>query len=515
MRLPALRKSGTPAVTAVKRDIHLVFLLLLIIGLSLASLTLWKVMASRKQMLDDINTHSLNLTQALSTYSEGIVRQSSMILLGLVERLETEGSGPAQIERLRQLVSRQQSLMPQMSGVTVYDKDGRWLMSSNRPIPAGANSSDRAYFIHHRDDPSREPFIGLPIRSRSTQEWVITVSRRFDGPHGEFAGVVAVTLGIENFLRLFGQLDIGREGAIGLSYTDGALLVRYPFREQDMGRNFSKSPIYAKYLVDRSVGTASFTSSLDGVERLYAFRKSDKLPLVTTVALGRNEALAAWRFEALLSLLVVSGLLMLTGFVGWMLIRDIRRRVAVESELRVAQQQLLDSNQKLAHLALNDPLTGLANRRCFNETLDVEVRRAQREKTSLALLMIDIDHFKLFNDTYGHPAGDACLQEVGALLAACVRRPTDLVARYGGEEIAVVLPLTDSAGAAVVAQMMLDRLEAKAIDHRASPFGRVTVSIGIACAAGAELDGWQALLDRADGALYAAKRLGRNRLHGG
>lgn len=515
MRLPALRKSGTPAVTAVKRDIHLVFLLLFIIGLSLASLTLWKVMASRKQMLDDINTHSLNLTQALSTYSEGIVRQSSMILLGLVERLETEGSGPAQIERLRQLVSRQQSLMPQMSGVTVYDKDGRWLMSSNRPIPAGANSSDRAYFIHHRDNPSREPFIGLPIRSRSTQEWVITVSRRFDGPHGEFAGVVAVTLGIENFLRLFGQLDIGREGAIGLSYTDGALLVRYPFREQDMGRNFSKSPIYAKYLVDRSVGTASFTSSLDGVERLYAFRKSDKLPLVTTVALGRNEALAAWRFEALLSLLVVSGLLMLTGFVGWMLIRDIRRRVAVESELRVAQQQLLDSNQKLAHLALNDPLTGLANRRCFNETLDVEVRRAQREKTSLALLMIDIDHFKLFNDTYGHPAGDACLQEVGALLAACVRRPTDLVARYGGEEIAVVLPLTDSAGATVVAQMMLDRLEERAIDHRASPFGRVTVSIGIACAAGAELDGWQALLDRADGALYAAKRLGRNRLHGG
>lgn len=515
MRLSAPGKSGTAPVTVVKRDIHLVFLLLLIIGSSLASLTLWKVMASRKQVLDDIDVHSLNLTQALSTYSEGIVRQSSLILLGLVERLETEGSGPVQIQRLRQLVGRQQSLMPQLSGVTVYDRDGRWLMASNRPIPAGANSSDRAFFIHHRNDPSREPFIGLPIRSRSTQEWVITVSRRFDDPNGEFAGVVAVTLGIENFLRLFGQLDIGREGAIGLSYTDGSLLVRYPFREQDMGRNFSKSPIYAKYLVDRSVGTASFTSSLDGVERLYAFRKSDKLPLVTTVALGRNEALAAWRFEALLSLLVVSGLLMLTSFVGWMLIRDIRRRVAVESELRIAQQQLLDSNQKLAHLALNDPLTGLANRRCLNETLDVEVRRAQREKTPLALLMVDIDHFKLFNDTYGHPAGDACLQEVGKLLAACVRRPTDLVARYGGEEMAVVLPLTDQAGAAVVAQMMLDQLEEKAIPHRSSPFARVTLSIGIASASGAELDGWQSLLDSADAALYAAKRMGRNRLQAG
>lgn len=140
-----------------KRDIHLVFLLLLVIACSLASLTLWKVVASRERALEDINTHSLNLTQALATYSEGIVKQSSMILLGLVERLETEGSGVAQIERLSQLVSRQQPLMPQMSGVTIYDRDGRWLMSSNRPIPAGANSSDRAYFIHHRDDPSPSP----------------------------------------------------------------------------------------------------------------------------------------------------------------------------------------------------------------------------------------------------------------------------------------------------------------------------------------------------------------------
>ena len=152
-----------------KRDIHLVVLLLSIIGCSLASLTLWKVMASRERALEDINTHALNLTQALSTYSEGIVRQSSLLLLGLIERLETEGSGPSQIERLSQLVSRQHPLMPQLSGITIYDKDGRGLMSSNSPMPVGANSSDRAYFIHHRDDPSREPFIGLPIRSRTNQ----------------------------------------------------------------------------------------------------------------------------------------------------------------------------------------------------------------------------------------------------------------------------------------------------------------------------------------------------------
>nr|WP_243435251.1 MULTISPECIES: sensor domain-containing diguanylate cyclase [unclassified Pseudomonas] len=503
-------KPDFPKGSDVKRDTHLVVLLLAVIGCSLASLTVWKVLAARERALEEINVHGLNLTQALATYSEGIVRQSSLLLLGFVERLETEGSGPAQIERLRALVSRQEPLMPQLSGITIYDRQGRWLMSSNRPIPAGANSSDRVYFIHHRDDPSRETFIGPPIQSRSNQEWVITVSRRFNDAQGEFAGVVAVTLGVENFLRLFGKIDVGQEGAIGLSYTDGTLLVRYPFREQDMGRNFSKSPIYAKYLVDRSVGTASFTSSLDGVERLYAFRKSDRLPLITTVALGKREALAAWRLEAWLSAVVVTGLLGLTGLIGWFLILDIRRRTRAEDQLRGTQQQLLSSNRQLELLAMKDALTGLANRRCFDQSLAMEARRAQRDGTTLALLMIDIDYFKLFNDSFGHVAGDACLQTVGKLLGECVRRPSDLVARYGGEEMGVIMPDTDSDGAAVVAQLILDRLKQANIAHTASPYGRLSVSIGIATASGAQLERLQGLIEVADQALYDAKARGRD-----
>jgi len=499
----------------VKRDIHLVVVLLSVIGCSLASLTLWKVVASREHALEEINTHGLNLTRALATYSEGIVRQSSLLLLGLVERLETEGSGPQQIERLRQLVSRQQHLMPQMSGITVYDKAGNWLMSSNRPIPVGANSSDRAYFIHHRDDPSREPFIGLPIRSRANQEWVVTISRRFNDAAGQFAGVVAVTLGIENFLRLFGQIDVGRDGAIGLSYTDGSMLVRYPFREQDMGRNFSKSPIYAKYLIDQSVGTASFTSSLDGMERLYAFRKSDKLPLVTTVALGKREALAAWRLEAQLSALVVCGLFLLTGGIGWLLIRAIQRRGLAEDELRSTQQQLLDSNQQLERLAMYDALTGLANRRCFDDRLGEELSRARRNGNTLSMLIIDIDYFKRYNDHQGHLAGDACLQRVAKRLSACLRRPSDFLARYGGEEMVAILPDTDSVGAARVASTMLECLRHEPIAHPDSPFAHVTVSIGIACASSDQLENGQALIARADQALYTAKSSGRNRLHAG
>ena len=124
--------------------------------------------------------------------------------------------------------------------------------------------------------------------------------------------------------------------------------------------------------------------------------------------------------------------------------------------------------------------------------------------------MIDIDHFKLFNDSLGHVAGDACLQTVGRILDECVRRPSDLVARYGGEEMGVIMPDTDIDGAAVVAQLIIDRLQQANIPHNASPLGRVSVSIGIATATGLELDHLQGLIEVADQALYNAKARGRN-----
>jgi diguanylate cyclase (GGDEF)-like protein len=193
------------------------------------------------------------------------------------------------------------------------------------------------------------------------------------------------------------------------------------------------------------------------------------------------------------------------------LILDIRRRTQVEGELRIAQQQLLGSNRQLELLAMKDALTGLANRRCFDQTLATEARRAQRDGSSLALLMIDIDYFKRFNDALGHVAGDACLQAVARVLDECVRRPSDLVARYGGEEFAVIMPATDIDGAAVVAQLIIERLQQANIVHPTSPVARVSLSIGIAAARGSRLDPAHGLIESADQALYQAKTAGRNR----
>lgn len=494
-----------------KRDLHLAVVLLFVMCFALTFITSWKVFTAREAALNNVYVNGANLAQALVTYSDGVVRQSSMLLNGLVERLETEGFGEHQLERLGKLLHTQQEVMPQLNGLTIYDHDGNWLLSSTGSSAHSLNSADRAYFIHHQRNASSEIFIGPPIQNRSTNVWVITISRRVNDAQGQFAGVVAATLGIKNFLDLFGKIDVGDHGTISLAYTHGQLLVRYPFREEEMGRDFSQSPIYKKHFLGRSSGNATFTSSLDGIERISTFRRSDTLPLLVSVAREKSEVLRTWRFEALLSFTVLAVLIVFIVAAGLVLLRHIKRRIESESELRIARQQLLNSNEKLEQLALQDPLTGLANRRCFDERLIVESARAQRNGTTLGLLLVDIDFFKRFNDSQGHVAGDQCLQAVSQTIGGCVRRATDVVARYGGEELALILPDADSNGAAAVAAAILQRLELLNIPHAASPYGRVTVSIGMACFDARQL-AERSIVEAADEALYRAKAQGRNRL---
>ena len=165
---------------------------------------------------------------------------------------------------------------------------------------------------------------------------------------------------------------------------------------------------------------------------------------------------------------------------------------------------------ELSRIAALDELTGIANRRTFNETFDRETLRHTRSITDLSLLMIDVDYFKGYNDLYGHLAGDECLKKVALTLQHMLRRDADLVARFGGEEFVVLLPLTDCSGAEAIGQAIVEAVSSLAIPHAASPHGIVTVSVGVASSpAGSPLE--QApLLEQADQSLYMAKNLGRN-----
>jgi diguanylate cyclase (GGDEF)-like protein len=181
--------------------------------------------------------------------------------------------------------------------------------------------------------------------------------------------------------------------------------------------------------------------------------------------------------------------------------------------LEEANEHLSKAIETLHRLSTQDGLTGVANRRLFDETLALEWRRAARARVPLALLMIDIDYFKAFNDAAGHQAGDECLRRVARTLLDAVNRAGDLVARYGGEEFAVLLPETDAPRAEHFAKLLRERVESMQIPHLNSPFGLVTVSVGVTSVIPPR-DGsaTEEFVRVADAALYDAKRQGRNRV---
>ena len=187
----------------------------------------------------------------------------------------------------------------------------------------------------------------------------------------------------------------------------------------------------------------------------------------------------------------------------------------MEMELVVAQrtEELRLANENLARLSFADALTGLANRRCFDETLDKEWRRASRLQIPLAVVMADVDEFKLYNDALGHPEGDRCLAAVAEVLRKSLGRAGDLAARYGGEEFVVLIPGADQVAALAVAEGMRAACQARAIAHPASPVGPcVTLSLGVASCVPSDQTSGAWLVAQADAALYRAKQEGRNRV---
>jgi diguanylate cyclase (GGDEF)-like protein len=192
-------------------------------------------------------------------------------------------------------------------------------------------------------------------------------------------------------------------------------------------------------------------------------------------------------------------------------IRAMRRIHEMRKSMLALTRELADANRELTQLSTEDPLTGLGNRRLFDLRLETEVKRAVRNSTPLCLLLVDVDHFKLYNDHYGHPAGDEALREVGKALRSVCRRPADLATRYGGEEFALILPETPRSGALLISKLFLRLLGNRQIPHAASKTAEyLTASVGVALFDPRLSIPAAELVLKADEALYQAKERGRN-----
>jgi diguanylate cyclase (GGDEF)-like protein/PAS domain S-box-containing protein len=600
-----------------------------LVCVAILALSGWREWTFRDAALRNAEVNVGNLAQSLTQHAEDTFELADTVLIGLVNRLETDGTSPPAIARLQNDIDLRKAMMGRIRGLFVYDETGRWLATSEKVNLAALNNSDRDYFQRHRDSPDRQTLIGKPVKSRSGGQWVITVSRRFNHPDGSFAGVALATIDAAYFSQFYKQFDIGPNGAISLLSAGGIMLARSVDNDTYVGRDLSGAPLIKDLHSRPSANTYYFISPLDGIRRLSFYKVNDRYPILILVTEAQDDVLAEWRHEATARMAFVLGLTALIATIGFYLVRQLmeRQRMAAALTAKEADFRLLaeessdmvmriglderihyvspscarvlgwnadqlngtpalaginsddlprvqqtvaalklgeieetkiiyrtrrrqrdeiwletalratrhadtgqidgvvaisrdmtehkDLEQKLAALATLDGLTGLANRRHFDEKLRDEWARAKRDGTPLSLLFIDVDHFKRFNDRYGHPAGDGCLRSFARILAGQAQRPADLAARYGGEEFVLLLSNTDAPGCEQVGERIRQALHDLGLPHALNPPSRcVTVSLGGAT-------GWPnaegsaeytSLIAAADRALYAAKSDGRDRL---
>lgn len=460
--------------------------------------------------LEDAQISTENITRAASEHAEKTVELIDAILFGLVERVEVDGLGPDVQPRLHRLLETSVNQTPALHGLFVYDAQGNWMISSVGRALTSANNADRAYFRYHQTHFDRGLHIDRPIRSRSSGAWVVPMSRRLQHADGSFAGVVLATVPIQYFQNYYNDFDLGRKGAVVLALHDGTLITRRPFVESAIGTSISKGPIFTLMREFGDRGTGLRVANLDHIERQYSYRRLTAIPLVVSAALSKDEIFASWWVETWRECTITALLIAVLIFIGYRLFRQILIRDNMEKELRQIHVALEESVAQLDRLARTDGLTGLSNRRCLSERVETELARASRQQVPLTVIMIDIDFFKRYNDTYGHLAGDACLKEVSGAIAQATRRPGDLAARYGGEEFSVLLPNTDAAGGMAVARRICAAVVALQAPHRASDFGIVTISAGVYACVPDTTIGMADLFAGADQALYAAKTGGRN-----
>ncbi len=483
---------------------RLTVIFMLVVILAFLSVEGWRTWRDYRSAFASAQDSVTNLARATAQHAEDAIRQVDVLTAALSERVEGDGLEHIDVPRIHKLLVQQSRIMPQLHGLFIYGPDGQWVVTDKEVTPETANNADRDYFQYHRTHNDRSVRISAVVRSKSTNDLIIPISRRLNNSDGSFAGVLLGTIKVSYFVDYYGDFKIDDKGALVLAMRNGTILVRRPFVASVVGQSLANSEIFKSYLPNSKEGIAAVKAVVDDTERLYGYRALSTYPLVVEAGLSRESIVAPWRLDLLKSGLILLSLIIVLSIFALIVLIQLRQRMAMEREIR-------DAHQTMRDMALTDSMTGLGNRRRLDSALLDEIRLAKRQNTSLALIMLDVDYFKRYNDQYGHAAGDDCLTAVGGAIQQAVQRPGDLAVRYGGEEFTVLLPNTDKAGATRVAEAILESIRALNIEHVSHPFGKVTASAGVtASQPGREEVTPASLLKAADGCLYQAKQQGRN-----
>ena len=432
--------------------------------------------------------------------------------------------------------------IPWLHGVNIAGIDGR-IKCATDPRVVGLNISDRAYFqsaLHSRDFSLSDYLV-----TRISQLPALIATYPIVKDDGSVSGVILGTINLQWIDDLAATAAQRTGTSVALVDGNGTLIAASADEAPLIGKNFTGHTL-AHDILANDEGTLT-AAGFDGIRRIFAYVR---VPWTRArLAVGLDERVVHSGIDREISIAYVQlaafGLLvLLTAWFGGerLILRPIRSLVRTATrfgrgDLRVREtekpwiaefeplaaalndmarklaareEELQIANQHLEELASLDGLSGLANRRGFDRELRVEWERAAERRRPLALMMIDIDHFKLFNDRYGHVQGDACLRAVGETLSLVTLEEAVLVARYGGEEFALLLPGIELERAAALAEEARRAIEDLLIPHAEAAAGIVTISVGVEALVPKPDQAAAELVEAADRALYAAKRSGRN-----
>ena len=427
-------------------------------------------------------------------------------------------------------------------GFSVVGENGR-IVCSTRRNAIGLDVSDRDYIQAARQ--SGDFVLSDYLVERVDHRPAIIAAYPVLGKNESVNMVILAPVDLQWAGRL-GNVVGGKPGAVAILIDDkGTVLSSTSDRERLAGRNFVNLPLVSEAL-SRAEGTVT-TEGLDGARRIFAFTRLPGTEARIIVGLDARTILSRIDREigiAYLQLALFGLLILLAAWFGGerLIVDPIRTlsRTAIRigrgdlearpardkwapefaplasalaemaTKLAERENELRLANRHLEELASIDSLSGLANRRSFDARLDTEWRRTCDLRRPIGLMMIDIDYFKLFNDSYGHVEGDHCLRLVGEVLSSFAGNGADLAARYGGEEFVLLLPDAPLSRVLELAEELRAEVEAQRIANVAAPGGHVTISIGVASLVPTRGEAPRCLIEAADAGLYRAKRCGRN-----
>jgi diguanylate cyclase (GGDEF)-like protein len=476
-----------------------------VVMLGMLGLGSWVLLEGRRDTWMQAEEATTNLVMALERDVARNIALYDLSLQGAMDAFAEPGLAQLSPTFRRMSLFDRAASAEYVGSLNVLDPMGNIADSSKDIIKPGINLADRDYFQVHSRHNDSGLFVSRPFFSRlRDNDPSIAISRRLAGPDGRFLGVVAGTLRLAYFQDLFDKLNLGTDGSITLVRSDGILLARRPMALTRIGQDFSQTPVF-KASLSGPFGSFVGKRSIDSTDCLIIYRHVGDLPLILIMARSVSDIYATWWHKAY----AIGSMLLLLGVATMMLCvlfrREMYRRVQ-------AEQTLIKVAEQLRQAADTDPLTNLHNRRAFSRNLSREWGRAIRDETSIALVMLDADCFKLYNDHYGHQKGDAVLVAIAGCIQHALRRPADMGARYGGEEFVVIMPGADLQGVAVVGEAIRAAIAALNIPHARNTDGRATVSVGVAAMIPQHGRPEDSLIRAADSALYEAKHQGRNRV---